>query len=110
MSIEHEKVSHVVVPLVAKALEAAHPSRDIVGINVIYVMVEHDGTEGHDNCKLVHRHAGGTKTQDPAVLAPVAAATRESADTLIERASMAALVAGALGGGAAATQEDPDGE
>jgi hypothetical protein len=107
MSIKHEAVSHAVVPLVVKALEAAHPGKDIVGINVVYVMVEHDGTEDHDNCKIVHRHAGGTKVQDPTLLMHVAKATQESADTLTERASVGALVAGALG---AAGRRDTDGE
>lgn len=106
MSIKHETVSHAVVPLVAKALEAAHPGKDIVGINVVYVMVEHDGTENHDACKIVHRHAGGTKIQDPALLMHMAKATQESADTLTERSALAALVAARTPAG----QEDTDGE
>lgn len=108
--IEETTPAKTLVPAIAKMLQEQHPEDEVLAVNVVYVVVRHDGAEDHKACKLVGRHCGGLRTPDQRVFEAIANATVESGENLTERVSATNILA-ALGGAAVAKDKEPtDGE
>lgn len=78
-----------IIPDVVKLI-AERTGDAVVGINIVYVSMDHvEGDETHENCKPSKHHIGGCIIKDIRLKRMVAMATAESAEKLFDSCDVA---------------------
>lgn len=90
-----EEAERLLKPLIGATVEKlseVFSDEEILGVNIVYLSVKHDGTEDHDDCKMVSRHTGALKLPTPELKREMVNAMVRSTTLLSRNVSMEDLL------------------